>query len=302
MSKAIRTQKVYKIDFFGREEPDGIPEERDPWLHTAYAYDVRGNLLSEVSYTTYGLTEQTATYTYDAADRLTSEKFVQEGDDFSEWREYLRDEQGMITQEVHHFLDGTQDVVEYQYGDDGKLLRKAFVNDDGDLEKEEIMTYANGKLLEEKTLSYDGALLAKHLYEYHSNGEIQQHEQLIPDEKGELKHMSFYDESGNKIKVLVYNGLGQLVEITRMTYDENNVLIKTEEENQFKNGVIAYETDEENRVKRQIEKDPDGALISSVIRTYDADGRILESVVFVEGSVLQSTQDYKLQYEYEFYE
>jgi hypothetical protein len=301
MSKTIKTQKIFKIDFFGREEPDSTAEERDPWLYAEYEYDQRGNLVCETSYTPAGEIEQVASYTYDEKDKLASEKFVQEGDDFSEWREYFRNEEGKMQQEVHHFLDGTQDVVGYHYSDDGNLASKTYANDDGETEREEEFVYEDGKLIQEKTLSFDGDVLATHAYSYHPNGFIKEHSLRVPEDHGELKHLSFYDESGNKIKVLVYNALGHLVEITRMSYNDNNVLLKIEEENQHKNTVIEYEMDEHNNPLKQVEKDAEGKVISSITRSYDEEGRVLESVVLIEGANPQATQDYKLQYEYEFY-
>lgn len=301
MSKIVKTQKIFKIDFFGREEPDGPAEQREPWLYSSYEYDQRGNLVCEKSYTPDGETEQVASYTYDAHDKLASEKFVQEGDDFSEWREYLRDGNGRMLKEIHHFLDGTQDVVEYHYSEEGSLLQKTYINDEGEQEREEVFVYENEKLLEEKSFSVDGHILATHTYSYHPNGVINKHEQIIPDERGEVRHLSFYDESGNKIKVLVYNALGHLVEISRMTYNENNVLLKTEEENQFKNAVIEYETDDKNNILNQVETDADGNLLSRVTRKFDEDGKVLESQVLIESSAQHSTQDYMLRYEYEYY-
>jgi len=301
MSKTVKSQKIYKIDFFGREFPDGPAEEREPWLYLSYDHDSEGNLIQEISFTQAGEREQVASYTYDNKGMLASEKFIQEGDDFSEWREYVRDEQGNVVQEIHHFLDGSCDLVNYSYNESGKLLKKSYTNDDGDLEREETFLYENEKLIEDKVVSFSGDILDIQSYTYHENATISSHEQQTLEEDGTVKFSSFYDESGNKIKTLRYNTKGHLVEISKMFYDENNSLLRVEEETQAKKSVVDYELLENKQFLKQTEKDEEGNVISSVSRRFDEEGRVLESMVFSEASPYQAAQDYSLRYEYEFY-
>jgi hypothetical protein len=301
MSKVVKSQKVYKVELFGREQPEGPAEEREPWLYISYDYDSGGNLVQEISYTADGEMEQITKFAFDQHGKLCEERFEQAGDEFTEWREYVRDENGIMQKEIHHFLDGSCDIVTYSYDSDGKLLKKTVTDDEDEPEREEHFIYENDLLVGEKVVDNEGEVLATQKYAYHPNGKLMSHELITQDGRNSVNSVHFYDESGNKIKSLLYNTEGQLIEISKWQYDEKGSLVKSEEETQNKHNLTTYEFDHDSKILRQTETDADGLVLSKITRRFDEEGRVLESHVFSEATPQQPLQDYLLKYDYEFY-
>lgn len=302
MPKTLKSVCVYRYDILENGLADGV-EDWDSFIQSKTEYTAEGQIIKEISYGHYGDVEQIIDYLYNQEMQLLEEKYYQGDEELTETKSYERDENGQLVREYHRFLDGSEDVLEYQYDDKSLMLEKTLTDSDGDTERKELFEYAGDKLIKETIVDGHGNLVSEATYSYTEEGILEKTDHYAIEDGRSERLVSVFDNAGNRKKVLKYNTQEKLVEINRFIYSDAGQLIEIEEENQRGKSFITFTYDEEGKnIVSQEEVNDKGDVLSTIEREFDEEGRLLTATVFVDGMNYRPNQNYLVRYTYEFYD
>jgi len=181
-----------------------------------YILDKRENKSYLKYYKYYEFNRLGNTTTYDSVSGIDEIK------DEDVYFEYEYDKKGNLIKK-NKCLDNIGGTIdwEYLYDDDNKLLEiKEFLNSENDCSREtDIYKYDNnGQLIEVDQYNMNGYLSTKWVFEHFNEGKLKKSYHYA---NGFL-HMSFlynFDENGNPLEVIIYNGDGKLLDRTTYKFD-----------------------------------------------------------------------------------
>ncbi|MCX6271999.1 MAG: hypothetical protein NTU44_12410 [Bacteroidetes bacterium] len=300
MPKKLRTVSQYRYDFLENGSAQD-PEDWSPYLLNITENDPDGNLIRETAFNQYQEPDQIIDYIYDENHNIIEEKVIQD-DEITEHTVYERNADGLIMRELHSFLDGSVDTMEYYYDDQIRLVKKILTDSDGELERLEIFEYNGNDLVKETATGTSGNLIAETTYSLDEEGRIEKTEQIRVEQGDSERVVNFFNEQGHRYKTLRYNYKDQLIEINRYTFDEEGNLTEIEEEAQRGTSYIKFYQGGDGRSSTQEEVDSRGQVISTIERQFDEEGRLLEARVYVDGLNYRPNQHYLLKYAYDFHE
>lgn len=298
MGKHEKTLTIYRLDH--PEVEFAEPAGENGIIHNYTEYDENGLPVLDIDYDSNGEIEQKTFNSWDD-NRLIESKVIQADDEISEWKTYEYAEDGRLVSEKLHYFDGSVDTIQYEYSDENLIRSKTTVTADDEIESRTIYNYSDGLLTEETTLNEQEEVILHQSHTYHSNGKPSESIIEVFDEGKKSWRKHVYDEDGNRVKTLRYNFKDQLIGINRYFY-EAGVLVKIEDEDQFRQHFVEMEYDAGGNVIKQLEKDKDETLISSVYRTFSESGKPLYSRVYMSGQGQRPDQDYLLTYVYEYFD
>ncbi|NCA85766.1 MAG: hypothetical protein EOM83_09345 [Clostridia bacterium] len=295
--KKVKSQNAFRIDVAPESE---FEEYRDVEgvQHSSSVYNENGHLLTDIKFDNHGQTTGTSVYKYNDKGFLIFEETLDENGQTEEKVSWEVDETGKILKKFVHYLDDTVDTINYEYNEQGLLVRVIQKDEDGEEEHREEYDYDDGKRIAERHYEY-GALETENIFEYDDNGRLSEVTANSPEETATL--VNEYDDKGNRIKTLKYTVDDKLIEKHLMTYDEQGRLTEMSEETPYKKNNVVMELDVAGNVTRQTETDRNGQLVSQVHREYDADGNVLFVSATVAGLPGAPPRKYILKYFYEFY-
>lgn len=297
MKKQIQTSRIIRIDI---PSEAGFEEYRHkPGKDYAFnRYNEAGNVTELIRFNDFGDVTGRSVYHYDEKNLLTGEETFDEDGNLEEKISFDRDEKGRIVCEYIHYLDDTKDTIHYSYNEDGKLIRKTTITDDGETEREEIFKWDGEILLSEEVIE-EGETVRKNVYEYDENGNLISIDSEGADEDSHVENE--YDEKGNRLKYLKYDADENLIEKHLFAYDENNRIIEITEEDRLKKNTVRMVYDEQGNAIGQTEINRQGGINHSLERDYDEDGNVTEVRAHVGGAPGNPERKYMLVYEYGFY-
>lgn len=267
-------------------------------------------MVRECQYGGDGLLEQITEYEYNEDGFLVRECLKEADGKVMEEKSWKPDKKGRIGWEFMHYADGSKDTVTYDYDADGFLIKKVTVDSEGEVEQAEVFEHKNGLLIREAV--YDGLSdlndlaslqpITEKTYHYDSDGRLL--ETVERDEQNELMYrkVNEYDEKGHRVTVVVYNQDGQAVERIQLKPDEKGRPVEVVEENRQKKNTLHLQYDESGNVAYQEERDMHGNLVNKVERSYDEDGRLIESHVQMNMPVHGVGRYYVVRQDYEFFD
>jgi uncharacterized protein YuzE len=298
MKKKIQTLSILRIDVPPEGDFDDF-RDKPPVTYSRSSYDSFGNLLEDIKFNDYGEIIGKSVYQFDKNGKLISEETFDDSDELEEKITFDRDETGKITREFVHYLDDSKDTIEYHYDADGRLVKKQLIGEEGEIEREEIFIYENEFLMKEQTVE-DGEVIKESAYEYDEKGNVIGLEMM--NENEEFSIVSEFDENGNRIKFLRYDGNGKVIEKHLFAYDSKNNLIETIEETPYKKVTTSVARDEAGNAVLQKEIGRDGKLNHEIERDFDESGNVTEVRSFVSGSGQRPDRKYILKHDYTFFE
>lgn len=300
MIKSIKSVSLYRYDIL----ENGLADEIENWgdfIQTKTEYAADNRITKEITFGHWGEPDEVIEYEYDENDLLKEERYFHGGEEVSESVIYIRDANRNIISELHRFLDGSEDVTDYQYDEQSRLISKIQTDSEGSVERQEFYQYSGELLVSESIEEINSNLVTKNSYSYNNEGILEQSEQFISDDGKSERTVNQFDESGKRIKALKYNTQDKLIEITRYNY-QDNLLQEIEDENQKGKSYIKFYYDEQGNITTQEEMNENGEVISTIERTFDEDGRLLEATIYIDGLNYRPNQHYMIRYAYEFFE
>jgi hypothetical protein len=299
--KQVKVLRLYKndyvIDDLNSEELDVIG-----YKYNEVVYDRQGNILEKIRYMPTGEVEEKTVNYYDDKGSLIEELYYVNEEELAEHKTFERDEKGRIQREIKHYLDGSKDVTSYSYDEQGHLLEKQTVSSDDELEGKEIYTYRDDKLINYQVLNGDESLSSGKEYTYDETGKIIAATEYYPEDFHRTRIVEKFDDTGRRTQSMRYNGNEQLVEKLTYSWVDQDRVDQVVEETPHGINTSHFIYDQDGSLIVQESYDRNNNLLNKIERKFDADHRLIESHVFIDGQGRGISQNYDVRYEYEFFE
>ncbi len=298
MPRQIKTITQFRHDYL-LENASAEELEQVSTKQSYIEYDTNGNLCLQINYHNDGNSEERYENQYDEKGRLIEEKYFDEDGSLIEHSSYEYDSDGKITLKTKHYTEGDPDVVHYKYNGNKQLIERVTINSDDEIEEKQVYDYSGNQLILEEEYDYDEKLLSSKKYKYDEQGHIVENEVLTPDE--EYRVVYTFNEAGQREKILKYDKAGHLTERAVYTEDESGNTVEITEESAYRKNNIKMKYDERGNLTEQEEYNKNDILTTRIQRKYDDENNVVESAVFVDGLGLGLSQNYVIQYIYEYY-
>lgn len=261
-------------------------------------YDENGNEVLEINYTASSEMQDKTERKFDDKSRLTEEKYYDEGEILAEHRsfEYHNDK---LQKEYLHYMDGSKDTISYKYNEQGFLVEKTTLDEEGYEERKEVFEKDNKdrllrhKIYEEEELVRDDELIRD------ENGNVIESVQVDQQMQETIRSKNIF-EDGKRTLSKVYDKKGQLIERFEYRYDGAHISIMIHETPGEKI-LTQFEYTDKGDVLRQEDYNVNNELLNKVERVYDAKGNITEEKTYINMQGRGMDRDYVLKYEYEYY-
>ena len=293
----IKTIIIYKEDFL----PEGISSQNvttRKYIHSLTEYDERGNVIREENYLPDGTVEDKIVNTYDENGNLIAYVNTINGEvaENKSW-EY---ENGKVSKEYIHYVDGSKDVVNYEYDNEGRLTSKKYYDDEGEMEQQTDVEY-DGETVKEITHDDEGEISEEHQSVYKGDKSLSRSQKDYTTGEG-VTVKNEYDDKGRVISTMRYNENDEMIEKVTREYNENDRVSHLIQESQLKNSDVYFEYDQAGNPIKQEEILDDGTQLALIERKYDENNLHKQSSVFINGMGERMSQNYNVYHEYEFYD
>ena len=263
-------------------------------------YDEQGRELKVINYDHMDEEDDFVEYRYNTDGTKSAEIYAQ-GGEVLESKYFFYDSANRIISERKEYLEGNIDTIELEYDESGKMITRRLIDDEGNLETNETFEYENGLLIRQAVMDEDDNLISEDLYEYNEKGQLLSLLRRNTLDEEEHHEVTVYNEEGLRLEVKQYNAIGKLIERVRYTYDEKKRACLQEDEDIQHHTFTAFVYDEKDHVVQQEEKNNEDEMVSIILRTYDEEGKLLNSEVEIAGGLYRAPQHYKVRYEKENY-
>lgn len=297
MSSKIKSETVYRIDHLPGDE---INLEDD--LDGAQSYnefDENGHLVLEIAYTRDGEIADKMEYRHDG-DKLVETLIYGEDDEILERREMIWSDDQRLTQEIVHYLDGSVDIHNFFYDENGNLTGIEVKDDEDELEYSEKYHYEGDKVVKVEKFNGDDELIFKQEDEY-KDGSLRTRTIWSSEDEQAYTLVQHFNPRGHKVEELRYDEDEELIERNVYEEDENGRVVKLVEENKQRKNTSEFDYDEKGNVIHQKETSLTGELNHELWRTYDPDGEIIKTTVEYIGRPSMQLRAYTLIYKREYY-
>jgi len=306
MDKKIKSVKSIHVDY-AMENPSNPAEtewiEKETYTASLNEFDPQGDILKASSYNHDQEIHEFYEYKYNENHKVVEELCYFDEDQVAEHKFIEWDENGLaVSEKIIYQEDGSETTSYFTYNEAKQVIEKRILDQDDELEELDKFEYDGDKLISESKFDCDMKLVYTNKYKFDEKGNMIEYEHSSSDPYEFLRHEYFYNEQGEREKVLKYNYKNMLVEKNIMEFDEQGNLIELFEETQTtKKTTKLYYDDNGNQIKQE-EFNEDDEIIISIDRTYDADNQMLESLVFAQNPDDGVQQMYAYRYEYEYWE
>jgi hypothetical protein len=292
---------VYRTDLVSVGIGQGR-KELVPYLYSQTDYDPEGRVLLQCNYNPAGLVLEKVVFEYDESGRPVHETYYTDDVDPTEEKSVEYDASGKISTERKHYLDGSFDTVEFHYHADGLLMEKVTMNDEGEEELRETISYEQGRVVLRERMEAGGTQLLREEFGYDEAGKMILHIRN-DEETGEFFKLRLtYDESGNKQKEELFDEADKLVETTLFDSDEQGRVLKTVEDDGRSLRIKQFRFDDNGNNLGYEETNGSGDRMVVVEHSFDESNNPLTSLVFVNGGYRTQSQHYELNYHYEWFD
>jgi antitoxin component YwqK of YwqJK toxin-antitoxin module len=298
MSNRIKTESTYRIDHIPGEDID--PHDELEGMQTYNEYDQAGNLILEIAYTHDGDIADKMEYRYDDKGKLQETLIYGEDDEVLERKELIWGNDDRVLREIIHYLDGSEDIHEFIYDENGRLTGARVKDDEGDIEYSEKYFYDGELVKKVERWNGEDRLIFSQEDDY-ENGKIKTRTVHSSEDEEPFTLVQHFNAKGQRIEEFRYDSRNKPVEHNVWEEDENGRIVRTVEENRLRKNTSEYTYDDHGRVIYQKETDLKGELNHEIYRYYDADGEPLKTTVEMIMKPLGDRRAYSLVYKREYY-
>jgi YD repeat-containing protein len=287
--------KSYRANNITDLDEDEIRELEFKHQHTEY--NDSGFPIEEITYLPDGTVEHIYKYQYNSDGKLTDELLLEADNEVTEHRSMEYNADGQLVKEFIHYLDGTADVLNFTYDNKGRLLSRRSIDSEGETGNYLVNVYDEDLLVSESEYDITGEIITQRKIIYDENGKITEEVFRTPEENYHILYN--YDENGQASVRRRYNEDKHLTERNTFTYNTEGRLSESMEESSSGIEITFIGYDDAGNIIVQEEKTEEGVVLSSVLRSYDNENRLLTTVVFADKPGQQVPQHYRLRIEYE---
>jgi len=299
MATRIRKETATRYDYVIRSIHD---EEVDSvgYLYSEKEYDKEGRVLREVSYDFSGEVQEHMVYVYDKSGRrFESRSYYDIGEDsLTDSVLYIYGDGDQLESAVKRYADGSEENILYTYDGTGQLLRKAVLNDEGECEEEEEWRYSDGLEVWYERREF-GEVVFREEQEYDGEGRAVV-VRLWESETGRtLEHRVYYNDEGLRNRIEKYDERGKMLSVIEIPAFENGEPLEMTENTAGRIRTNRYQYDDAGRLMLHQEFGPSGEMVTEVVKTYDAEGRLQSTEVTNDRQGMGMNQRYRIEYGYE---
>ena len=269
-------------------------------LQQIIVFDMQGNVAEHIQYMPDGSIEEKVMNTYSADGKLTEEVLYTPDGEIAEHRTMEYTENGKLLKEIKHYQDGAQDIITYCYDEAGQLTEKTFGDDSGWIEKREVFTFEGDKLTAVKEFDEDNKLLKQSTFRYDADGNLTESSESPAGDSGQRK-VTIFNNHALPEAIKYYSESGSLIARHTYEYNEKSQVTNIREETQSGISSSHTEYDENGYAVLMEERSANEELNHRIERTFDEEGNITTSHVFINGHGRNINQHYLERVEYTFY-
>ena len=271
------------------------------YLYSETEFDREGRTVSQASFSSEGILQEKIAREFDVEGRVIKEFYFAEEDEPSETVAFERDGSGRLLREIRTYIDGSVDTTTCQYDQEERLVEKVTVDDEGVTDKQEKFIWKEKQLVAHEVIDSGGDITEKDEYGYNDRGLVSEHRRVSTETGENFRLVIRYDKEGRKTSDALYDADDDLMEMTRYEYDDAGVLLASSVESPGNKRVTRFLYDEKGNPLGQEENDEAGNRVVWVENSYDDQGNIEGSVVFINGRGVSMSQHYELRYDYEWF-
>jgi hypothetical protein len=298
MKKQIKSAKTYRVEL-GSEISD--KREGKELLTQCDTFDSKGNVVEHIQYFLDGSIEDRVVNEYSNEGKLLEEILIDQDGETAERRTMEYDEKGRPAREIKHYQDGAQDFITYSYNEAGHLAEKIYGDDSGWTEKRELHTYENDRLISMQEFDEEEKLIGKTTVVYDSEGKVEESSEWPAGEQGGRK-VTIYNEKGLIETIKQYSETDKLIARFTYSYNERDQVTDITEETQAGTSTSHTAYDEKGLPIMREEFSENEELNHRVERTFDDDGNLINSHVFINGRGRHVNQHYIERVAYTFFD
>ena len=287
--KSFRANNIYELQEAEIRELEFIYQHSE--------FDDSGHPIEVITYNPDGSVEHKYKYQYNEKGQVVDELLLEADDEITEHRSMEYNVEGRLVKEYVHYLDGTADVLNFTYDEQGRLLSKRSIDSDGETGNYIVNVFDGDKLVTESEYDMDGEIITQRRIIYDDDGNITEEVFKTPEENYHILHS--YLENGQASVRRRYNEDKHLTERHTFSYDSEGRLSESMEESSSGIEITYIKYDPAGNIILQEEKTQEGELLSCIERTYDDANRLLTTIVLSERPGQQNPVHYRLRMEYE---
>jgi hypothetical protein len=294
MTNKIKSETIYRIDHVPGDEIEFDPDFIEG-KQSYHEYDEAGRLIVEIAFTRDGDIADKMEYNYDDEGKLLNTLIYGEDDEILERREMIWSADKKLRQEIIHYLDGSQDIHDFLYDDDGNLTRIEVKDDEDEAEFSEKYFYEGGKVVKTERWNANDELIFRQEDEYQDGNLISR--TIYSEEDSEpFTLVQRFNSRGHREEELRYNSRKELVERNVYEENENGRVIRMVEENKQRKNTTEFSYDDKGNVIYQKETDLNGEINHELYRYFSPDGEPVKSTVEMVARPSMERRAYSLFY------
>ena len=298
---SIKTISIFKIDYMQSKAEHDFTDVK-PIINSFSEYDIKGNLIKEISYYTNGEVEHISQYKYNDAGLLEEEILINEEGSVDERKKFEYNANNKVEKEYLFYQDDSFDTTIHTYDGSFNLIKKSTKDSDGEMESEKEYIYENNLLISETYTDNEKNVISKKNYSYNDQGKQLTVKEYDGVNDVEINIEFVYNENGVRTDKITTNKKGQVMEHVFYEENEKGQLIEMVDHTPFAKNITVFTYDEKGNNILQEEKNNQGELNNRILRTFDIDNKIMEVAVTIDYHGLRLNQNYLLQHKYEYFE
>ncbi|GEM_PF-6934906 len=202
------------------------PDEENVLLFY-HLLDAKGNKLKEQTFAPDGELIEEKDYRYNEKGNLIEVKSHFVADEVIEIIRYEYNPDGKISKTHKCYGEqGDADTTHFSYNESGKLVEKRSENNDGEIEHSELWKYSDDLLMETNVKDGDGKILEYSKFSYTKEGILCEELKFNSETEQEIKILYDIVLPGKTPDTTMYNKAGNIIQRTRHTYNEKQLLVK----------------------------------------------------------------------------
>jgi antitoxin component YwqK of YwqJK toxin-antitoxin module len=298
MSNKIKSETIYRIDHLPGDEID-LDQEFDG-MQSYHEYDEAGRLILEIAYTRDGEIADKVAYRYDETGRMLETSIYGEDDDILERKEIIWSDDKRVMQEIIHYLDGSEDIHEFFYNEQGNVTGMQVKDDEDEIEFSEKYFYDGDKVIKVERLDGEDEIIFRQEDEV-ENGNLKVRTIWSAEDEEPYTIIQHFNAAGHREEELRYNSRKELIERNIYEENEHGRVVRMIEENKQRKNTTEFSYDDKGNIVYQKETDLNGELNHEIFRFYGPDGEPVKTTVEAIARPAFQKRAYTLIYRREMY-
>lgn len=264
-------------------------------------FDNNGNILHSISWGSGNMLSEKFIYEYQD-NRLIKQLTYADEHELAETEYYEYDSKGSLTKTILEYLDGSQDFINHVYNDNNQLISSITIDDEGDDGQQEFWDYDGENLIQYRLIDDFGNLEEEQKMTYNTSNQLIEKSIINNLNETNFSWKYEYNKEGKLVLESRFKSNGKPIEEISYSYDDKGLLIQEKTENAKDTIIKNMQYDiSENEIYAVLHNEDDETTIYEIWRAFDDSSNQKSNKVLVYGNGEGNSSEYEVKYEYEFY-